>query len=65
MDIEVNELTRVNEKKVVGTQINLSTYNELKEIAKEDFMSISDLLRKIIVLYLRDNAKFNDERSDS
>lgn len=53
MDIEIKEGSATVEKKVIGTQINMSTYNELKEMAEKDFMSISDLLRKIIVLYLR------------
>lgn len=55
MEVEIREGTTKLEKKVVGTQINLTTYNELKELAEKDFMSVSDLLRKIIVLYLREN----------
>ena len=57
MDVEIKEGIGQLEKKVVGTQISINTYNELKEIAKNDFMSISDLLRKIIVLYLRENKQ--------
>ena len=57
MDVEIKEGTEQLEKKVVGTQVSINTYNELKEMAKSDFMSISDLLRKIIVLYLRENKQ--------
>lgn len=52
-DIEIKEESTISEKKVVGTQIPVEVYEQLKKIAKEDFMSISDLLRKIIILYLR------------
>lgn len=52
-DIEIKELSSITDKKVIGTQVPAEIYEQLKAIAKEDFMSISDLLRKIIVLYLR------------
>lgn len=54
MGIEIKEKSNVTEKKVVGTQISQSMYNRLKAEADSDFMSISDLLRKIIFLYYRD-----------
>ena len=54
MGIEIKEKSNVTEKKVVGTQISQSMYDRLKAEADSDFMSISDLLRKIIFLYYRD-----------
>ena len=53
--IEIKEESAIADKKVVGTQITVEVYEQLKEMAKNDFMSISDLLRKIIILYLRGN----------
>lgn len=54
MGIEIKEKSNITEKKVVGTQISQSMYDRLKAEADSDFMSISDLLRKIIFLYYRD-----------
>lgn len=54
MGIEIKEKSNITEKKVVGTQIPQSMYDRLKAEADSDFMSISDLLRKIIFLYYRD-----------
>ena len=54
MDIEIKEKSNPTDKKVVGTQISQSIYDRLKAEAESDFMSISDLLRKIIFLYYRD-----------
>lgn len=38
-------------KKVIGTQVSQELYNQLKAEADNSFMSISDLLRKIIFNY--------------
>ena len=54
-EIEIKEGSLSTEKKVVGTQVTAEVYGKLKQQADEDFMSISDLLRKIIILYLRGN----------
>lgn len=48
------------EKKVVGTQVSLDTYTRIKDLAEKDFMSISDYLRKIIILHLREVDKEKD-----
>lgn len=55
MEISFKEKAIEQEKKIVGTQITAEQYNMLKELSEEEFMSISNLLRKIIILYLRDN----------
>ena len=47
----VDTLTSSNNKKIVGTQISQELYMKLKTEADNDFMSISDLLRKIIFKY--------------
>ena len=54
-NIEIKEGTTPTEKKVVGMQVTAEVYEQLKTIAERDFMSISDLLRKIVILYLREN----------
>lgn len=54
MEIKIKETEKAVVKKVVGTQISQKMYNQLKNDADEAFMSISDLLRKIIFLYYKD-----------
>ena len=54
MEIKIQETEKQIAKKVVGTQISQTMYDQLKEEAEEAFMSISDLLRKIIFLYYKD-----------
>lgn len=41
-------------KKVVGTQISLELYEKLQQEAQDNFMSISDLIRKLIIVYYRE-----------
>lgn len=48
------------EKKVIGTQVSLGTYDKIKELAHSEYMSMSDFLRKIIILYLREVDKGNN-----
>lgn len=54
MEIKIKETEKTVVKKVVGTQISQKMYDRLKDDAEEAFMSISDLLRKIIFLYYKD-----------
>lgn len=54
MEIKIKETEKAVVKKVVGTQISQKMYDQLKNDADEAFMSISDLLRKIIFLYYKD-----------
>lgn len=60
MQIQIQESeANVNvPKKVIGTQISQDLYNQLKAEADNSFMSISDLLRKIIFNYYQ--KKGND-----
>ena len=57
MAIEIKEIEKEATKKVVGTQVNQELFLKLKEEADENFMSISDLLRKIIFMYYRDKER--------
>lgn len=64
MGIEIKETSgETTSKKVVGTQIPQNLYDRLKAESENDFMSVSDLLRKIIFLYYRDkDAQIEKER---
>lgn len=53
MEIKITEKEVAASKKVVGTQVSQKLYNQLKAEADDAFMSISDLLRKIIFLYYK------------
>lgn len=61
MEIKIKEVEKVLAKKVVGTQVSQKLYDQLKDEADAAFMSISDLLRKIIFIYYKDleNRKEN------
>lgn len=54
MDIKIKEVNKESIKKVIGTQISQELYDKLKEEADDNFMSVSDLLRKIIFMYYKD-----------
>lgn len=63
MQVNISEQeSKTASKKVVGTYIPIELYDALKKEADDNFMSISDILRKIIVLHCREFAKLNDER---
>ena len=53
MEIKITEKEVTASKKVVGTQVSQKLYDQLKAEADDAFMSISDLLRKIIFLYYK------------
>lgn len=63
MEIKIEEKEAMKIKKVVGTQISQNMYEQLKNEAEEAFMSISDLLRKIIFLYYK-NAESRKEKNN-
>lgn len=44
-------------KKVVGTQVSIELYERLKKEASDEFMSVSDLLRKLIILHFREKGE--------
>ena len=54
MQIEIQEMVNSPKpKKVIGTQISQDLYDKLKQESDDQFMSLSDLLRKIIYVYYR------------
>lgn len=53
MEIKIKEKEATTAKKVVGTQVSQKLYDQLKTEADNAFMSVSDLLRKIIFLYYK------------
>lgn len=59
MDIRIIEesASQTSAKKVVGTQVPHELYMRLKQQADSDFMSVSDLLRKIIFNYFKEDGK--------
>lgn len=67
MKVSITEKdTKQKDKKVVGTYINTDVYDYLKQLADDEFISVSDILRKIIYSYykkhiLEDNAKLKEE----
>ena len=60
MEIEIKETSVISQKKVVGTQVTAELYDKLKQEADEAFMSVSDLLRKIIYMYYKNQNERND-----
>lgn len=65
MEINIQETSKNTLKKVVGTQISHDLYHKLKLEAETDFMSISDLLRKIIYLYYKNQQTANETLIES
>ena len=59
MDVKITEdsCAQSSTKKVIGTQIPHDLYLKLKVEAENEFMSISDLLRKIIFTYYKDRKE--------
>lgn len=57
MEIKIQEKEKEKPKKVVGTQVSHAMYDQLKMEADNAFMSISDLLRKIIFLYYKNEKE--------
>lgn len=57
MEIKIQEKEKEKPKKVVGTQVSHTMYDQLKMEADNAFMSISDLLRKIIFLYYKNEKE--------
>lgn len=53
MELRISEVESTK-KKVVGTQISAELYDRLKAEAQAEFMSVSDLLRKLIIIYFRE-----------
>ena len=53
MDVKIQEKVSRADKKVVAVQIPYEVYQKLKNEAEEDFISVSDVMRRIIIRYYR------------
>lgn len=56
MDLKVKEKEqsqKSEDKKYLGIQIPLSMYNELQRRSDEEWLSVSDIVRKLIRDYLK------------
>lgn len=58
MEIEIKENpVKGEEKKYLGIQIPISMYYELQRKSKEEWVSVSDIVRRLIRDYLKEEAK--------
>lgn len=53
MNVDIKEKVSKTDKKVVAVQIPYEVYEKLKNEAEEDFISVSDVMRRIIIRYYR------------
>lgn len=54
--IKIEEASVKTEKKIVAVQLPYEIYEFLKREAEEDFISVSDVTRRILVRHYRDNT---------
>ena len=54
--IEIEEASVKTEKKIVAVQLPYEIYEFLKREAEDDFISISDVTRRILVRHYRENT---------
>ena len=54
--IKIEEASVKTEKKIVAVQLPYEIYEFLKKEAEEDFISISDVTRRILVRHYRENT---------
>lgn len=60
MNITVKEQVSENtSKKVVAVQLSQEMYNALKTEAQNEFISISDVLRRIVIKHYKDISEEN------
>lgn len=57
MNLEIKEKSVKTKKKIVAVQIPYEVYENLKTEAEEDFISVSDVMRRIIIRYYRNTTK--------
>jgi len=62
MEVEIREATVKSEKKIVAVQLPYDVYELLKEEAENDFVSISDVMRRIIIRHYRNAPTEGAER---
>lgn len=54
--IKIEEVDVKSEKKIVAVQLPYEIYEFLKQEAEEDFISVSDVTRRILVRHYRENT---------
>lgn len=54
VDVKIEEAPIKTEKKVVAVQIPFEVYEQLKSEAEEDYISVSDVTRRIIIRHYRE-----------
>lgn len=55
MDINVKEQSNEIDKKIIGVQVPYQIYEQLKDLAMNRFISISDLIRSYIFKCIQDD----------
>lgn len=55
-NIKIEEASVKTEKKIVAVQLPYEIYEFLRKEAEEDFISISDVTRRILVRHYRENT---------
>ena len=55
MDINVKEQSKEIDKKIIGVQVPYQIYEQLKDLAMNRFISISDLIRSYIFKCIQDD----------
>ena len=61
MDIDIRETTQKSCKKVVAVQLPYEVYQSLLTEAENDFISVSDVMRRIIIRHYRDTKNQGSE----
>ena len=56
MKVEITGKTVTQEKKVVAVQIPFDIYEKLKATAEDELISVSDVMRRIIVKYFSNDT---------
>ena len=57
VNLTIEEKSIDTSKKIVGVQIPITLYEELKDEANKRFISISDIIRTLIYKWLNSNQK--------
>ena len=54
--VKIEEVSVKSDKKIVAVQLPYEIYEFLKQEAEEDFISVSDVTRRILVRHYRQNT---------
>ena len=56
MKVEIKEIDSKTEKKIIAVQVPYEIYEKLKQEAEDDYISVSDVTRRIIIRHFRNNT---------